>query len=73
MGAKKPNIANKDLQKVIDQAWDQGWLVVRTANGHVRYESPAQDAKFQGSTTPSDHLAINNVKKDLRRHGATIS
>lgn len=58
----------KEVKQLIDQAECQGWNVVPTKKGHYKWLSPL-GAFFFSASTPSDHRALLNIKRDLKRHG----
>lgn len=63
---------NKDLDKLIGQAKEQGWEIQLKRSGHYKWVSPA--GKFVvSSSTPSDPRAIKNIVRDLKRYGFQIT
>jgi len=63
----------KHLRKIIKTAKEQGWLVEKTKNSHVRFCPPdkSRRAVYTGST-PSDKRAFTNLIKDLERQGLRL-
>ena len=57
-----------DVKQLINQAECQGWVVEPTKKGHYKWLSPLGSFFFSAST-PSDHRALLNIKRDLKRHG----
>jgi hypothetical protein len=63
---------NKDLDKLIDQAKDQGWEIQIKRSGHYKWVSPS--GRFVvSSSTPSDRRAVMNITRDLRRYGFQVT
>ena len=58
----------REVQVLIKQAVDQGWVVEKTKNNHYKWISPLGGLIFS-SSTPSDHRALQNLKRDLRVNG----
>lgn len=63
--------SNKDFQKLIKEAENQGWEVSRTGGGHLRWMSPEGKVVFS-AFSPSDKRALQNTKKELRIKGFAI-
>jgi hypothetical protein len=62
---------NKDLDKLIHQAKDQGWQIQTKRSGHYKWISPS--GRFVvSSSTPSDRRAVMNITRDLRRYGFQV-
>jgi biotin operon repressor len=62
---------NKDLDKLIHQAKDQGWQIQIKRSGHYKWVSPS--GRFVvSSSTPSDRRAVMNIVRDLRRYGFQV-
>jgi hypothetical protein len=63
---------NKDLDKLIHQAKDQGWEIQIKRSGHYKWVSPS--GRFVvSSSTPSDRRAVMNITRDLRRYGFQVT
>jgi len=60
--------SSKDLSQLIKRAKKQGWEVVLSNGSHLKWYSPNGKFFFSGST-PSDHRALSNVRRDLRNNG----
>jgi aspartyl aminopeptidase len=60
--------ASKDVNNLIKEAEDQGWVITMTKNNHLRWTSPL-GGFFFSSSTPSDFRVVHKIKKDLRMHG----
>jgi predicted RNA binding protein YcfA (HicA-like mRNA interferase family) len=58
----------KDIAKLMKEAEKQGWTVSMTKGDHFKWMSPL-GGLFYSSQTPTDHRAINNLKRDLRVNG----
>ncbi|PMR75296.1 hypothetical protein [Billgrantia endophytica] len=66
-----PNTRNlarghKRLQPLIDFAQSEGWQVMRTSGGHLKFVKPGLPAIYTSSTA-SDHRTIRNARAQLRR------
>lgn len=61
---------NKELQKLMKLARQQGWLVEGTKGGHFRFVPPdSSKPAVISSGTPSDHRSMLNLRAQLRRSG----
>jgi hypothetical protein len=61
-------LTNKELGELIADAEEQGWVVGRRTNGHLKWVSPKGEVVFS-SSSPSDPRAVSNIKRDLFRYG----
>jgi hypothetical protein len=57
---------HKRLRALIEFALGEGWCVVRTHGGHLRFTKPGC-AVIYTSSTASDHRAGLNARAQLRR------
>jgi hypothetical protein len=57
---------HKRLRALIEFALDEGWYVVRTPGGHLKFTKPGC-ASIYTSSTASDHRAEINARAQLRR------
>lgn len=57
---------HKRLRALIDFALGEGWRVVRTPGGHLKFSKPGC-APIYTSSTASDHRAGLNARAQLRR------
>lgn len=57
---------HKRLLPLIEFALREGWEVVRTRNGHLKFTKPGMPPIFTSSTA-SDHRAGSNARALLRR------
>jgi len=57
---------HKRLRALIDFALGEGWHVVRTPGGHLKFTKPGCAAIYTSSTA-SDHRADLNARAQLRR------
>jgi hypothetical protein len=64
---------NKELKKLMKKARDQGWTIVHSGGGHLKWKpkDKSQPIVVSGST-PSDHRSISNLKSQLRRSGLKL-
>src|SRR3546814_8801088 len=54
------------LRALIEVALGEGWRVVRTSGGHLKFTKPGC-ASIYTSSTASDHRADRNARAQLRR------
>ena len=59
---------HKRLRPLIEYALNDGWQVVRTPGGHLKFTKAGLPPVFTGSTA-SDHRADHNARAQLRRAG----
>jgi len=59
---------HKRLRPLIEYALREGWQVMRTPGGHLKFTKPGLPPVFTGSTA-SDHRADRNARAQLRRAG----
>ena len=59
------------MKSLLELAKKQGWEVERNKNNHIKFLSPSGGIVFV-SSTPSDHRALENIKRDLRVNGLVI-
>ncbi|MAY27032.1 type II toxin-antitoxin system HicA family toxin [Sodalis sp. RH20] len=64
--ARSLHRGNKRLKPLIDFALKEGWEVVRTSGGHLKFTKPGLPPIYTGST-PSDRRAGLNARARLRR------
>ncbi|VFR23674.1 FIG034647: hypothetical protein in PFGI-1-like cluster [plant metagenome] len=57
---------HKQLLPLIEYALREGWEVIRTRNGHLKFTKPGMPPIFTSSTA-SDHRASRNARARLRR------
>lgn len=57
---------HKQLLPLIEYALREGWEVIRTRNGHLKFTKPGMPPIFTSSTA-SDHRAGRNARARLRR------
>ncbi|MBX6319038.1 MULTISPECIES: hypothetical protein [Pseudomonadota] len=57
---------HKQLRGLIEFALRQGWEVVRTPGGHLKFTKPGLPPIYTGSTA-SDYRAERNARAQLRR------
>lgn len=61
----------KEIAKLSQLAINQGWKVERNKNNHLKFLAPNGNIVFV-SSTPSDHRALENIKRDLRVNGLVM-
>ena len=64
--------STKELKPLMKAAQKQGWDVVTTRNGRIKWTSPQGGLPYFSASTPSDRRAIHNIAADLRRRGLRI-
>lgn len=57
---------NKELKKLLKEAEQRGWFFVQ-AKKHIKGRHSVTGKMVCTSITPSDHRALLNIDKDLRR------
>lgn len=60
--------SKRDVQQLVREAEQQGWVILRTKNNHLKWLSPLGGIVYS-SSTPSDHRALENLRRDLRVYG----
>lgn len=60
--------SRREVQALVRVAEQQGWTVEHTKNNHLKWLSPRGGIVYS-SSTPSDHRALANLKRDLRVYG----
>jgi hypothetical protein len=63
---------NKELEQLKAQAEAQGWVIQLRKTGHYRWLSPTGGFVVT-SSTPSDHRAVLNIRRDLKRYGLVVT
>ena len=61
--------SNKELKKILREAEMRGWVFEKGANRHIRGKHADGVTQTTISASPSDHRAIQNIKRDLRKGG----
>lgn len=62
---------DNEWQKLISAARAQGWTIEVRRNSHLKWVSPDGKSVFT-SSTPSDHRAVKNARRDLRKAGLMV-
>jgi len=57
---------NKELKKLLKEAEQRGWSFVQ-AKKHIKGRHAVTGKMVSTSMTPSDHRALLNINKDLRK------
>ena len=70
--AKRPTVKNKELDKMIEKAWAEGWWADYRSNGHVMCYAPNGGNTVLVANTPSDHRTVPNTKSYFRRAGLAL-
>lgn len=63
---------HKRLRALIDFALSEGWRVVRTPGGHLKFTKPGCAPIYTGST-PGDRRAGLNARAQLRRASRQVA
>ena len=63
--------ASKEMASLMKLAEEQGWRIEQGNSSHYRWFSPNGGFVIT-SSTPSDHRAIMNIQRDLRRYGLIL-
>lgn len=56
-----------DLKALVREKKHQGWIIVPTKNGHLRWTYEPTGDFFISPSTPSDYRSLLNVKADIKR------
>lgn len=62
----------RNLRNLAKLAISQGWTLMPTAKGHVRFNAPDGVTMVLAAGTPSDHRSTKNLLALLRRSGMDI-
>jgi len=65
-------LVNKELANLKAEAEPQGWRIELRKGGHFRWFSPT-GGFVVSSSTPSDHRAVMNIRRDLKKYGLVIT
>lgn len=65
--------SSKELKPLMRAAKRQGWDVVTTRNGRIKWISPEGGLPYFSASTPSDRRAIHNITSDLGKRGLKTS
>jgi hypothetical protein len=69
--------SSKELKPLMKEAKRQGWDVVTTRNGRIKWTPPKGLPKgglpYFSASTPSDRRAIHNITADLTKRGLTVA
>jgi len=63
---------NKEIDRLMKLAVANGWTVVSSNGGHLKWIPPVGRFFFSAST-PSDYRAIKNIERDLKQRGLDTS
>ena len=70
---KRPKVKNRELDAMIQAAWDAGWHCSKTSKSHVMCYPPDKTIKpVLVANTPSDHRTIPNTLSCLRKSGLSV-
>lgn len=58
----------REYRDLMEKAKSQGWTLSLSGGMHLIWRSPT-GVKVFSSSSPSDHRAVKNVKRDLKRYG----
>lgn len=63
---------SKEVRKLFRKVLDHdGWTITKRRSGHYLIQGPEDQKVFCGGT-PSDHRAVDNIKRDLSKAGLDI-
>jgi len=68
---KRPRAREKDLDKMVKQAWDAGWRCVRKRN-YIYCYPPSGDGFVVVKSTPSGSRYRKNLEKQFERAGLEL-
>lgn len=70
--ARRPKVPNKDLNKLVKAAWEQGWWCERGKKNHVKCMAPTGGWVVDVPSTPSSQRTVRNKRAQFRRYGLDI-
>jgi predicted RNA binding protein YcfA (HicA-like mRNA interferase family) len=59
--------SNKELKKILREAELRGWAFERKSGRHIKGKHVDGVTSTTISVSPSDHHAIQNIKRDLKK------
>lgn len=59
---------NKDMKQLMEEVEREGWVIIQTKGDHFKWVAPS-GGFFFSSQTASDHRAVKNIERDLKRLG----
>jgi hypothetical protein len=69
--AKRPKAPDKDLDKLVKQAWEAGWWCWRGSK-YIYCDSTDRTTRVKIAMTPSDWRTLANTKRDFRSGGLSL-
>lgn len=70
--AKRPKVKVKELDELVEAAWEAGWWCERAGNKHVKCYPPSDSRMVPVPSTPSDWRTVRNKRSQLRRSGLNV-
>lgn len=70
--ARRPKVKDRQLDAMIERAWDAGWWCRPAGSGHVMCYSPDGRRMVDVAGTPSDHRTVPNTRSYFRRAGLKL-
>jgi hypothetical protein len=70
--AKRPKVKDKELDAMIETAWNAGWWCRPAGSGHVFCYPPDGGRMVCVANTPSDRRTIPNTRSYFRRSGLEL-
>lgn len=69
---RRPRAREKDLDKLVKQAWDAGWRCERRKSNYISCYPPDGGAPVVVKCTPSGSHYLRNIRQMFRRAGLDI-
>jgi hypothetical protein len=70
--AKRPKLADKEMDRLVLLAWVQGWWCERAGNQHVKCYPPNDKRMVPIPSTPSGSRTAANKLSALKRSGLEV-
>lgn len=70
--AKRPRAKDKERDKLVKAAWDQGAWCVPGKSGYIKIFPPNSTEMILIESTPGDYRSLENTKARLRRAGIVV-
>lgn len=68
----RPKASRRDVDILLEKAWDQGCDIRRGANNHFKVYLPNEEDMVSVPATPSGYRTIRNKRGQLKRAGLKL-
>lgn len=69
---KRPRACKKDYDKLVKQAWAEGWWCERRSDGYVVCKPPDGSTFVVVPCTPSKQGTLDRVRRQFRKRGLDV-